>query len=265
MKNYILTINDLEDYPKSESYRILFLGSRKPEKEYPLEVFSDSSSPEENRLLGELTGQFWLRDNLLGEDPEEIIGFAQERRYFDLSLDRYSSEVKSLLDSRGIILPQRVNFKDISVEDHYSGCHRLQDLKELLECLPEGYEEAKERVLGRNYLYCCNMYITKFKDFCKIIDFLKETFERFREKTGLWTLEDMKKRINDNLEEYTKGKFPPCDSPEYQERLFGFLSERLLNVYFEKHFSDPVEIPVVETKPRYKEGSLFKIGKIKWQ
>ena len=55
--------------------------------------------------------------------------------------------------------------------------------------------------------------------------------QKYIERVGV----DIKKRIEDNKEKYLKD-FSPNNTVEYQYRIGGYLSERLTNVFVEKHF-----------------------------
>ncbi len=211
-----------------------------------------------NKYYSELTGIYWVWKNT----KQSVSGACHYRRYFtaqpepflykikrllyypaglykkrygliytkntDLFIDRIidQNEIQSLLQKFDAILPQARKMK-YSVETHYKKYHNISDLNLVESILKEKYPEFVESfhdVLKGKRLYANNMFVLK-----------DEHFQEFME----WWFDmlfEFEKRIN--LNTYTG----------YQQRIMGFLAERLLNVWFRKKQLNCVELPVIYFK-----------------
>ena len=177
---------------------------------------------EKNVNYCELTGMFWAWKNL---NDVDVIGLCHYRRYFDLSsmkdVDREpylsnslpnvkSSDVERLMNKYDIVIPGNSYIYE-SVMDYYSIEHSKIDFQAvenaIVKLYPEYFPAFEETMKRRNYYVGLNMLICKkslFNNYCKwLFDILFEV------------------ENNVNIKFY--------DS--YQSRIFGFMSERLLNVY----------------------------------
>ncbi|MDO4921918.1 MAG: DUF4422 domain-containing protein [Phascolarctobacterium sp.] len=179
----------------------------------------------------ELTGLYWAWKNL----QCDYIGLCHYRRYFAKS--RYSGNIESkrkaifhkedyevLLTKYDVILPQQRNYYIETVRSQYEHAHNKRDLDEAERVIAEKYSEYSEafaKVMQRRKLHILNMFVMKkalFDEYCTwLFDILFE----------------LEKRID--ISSYN----------QYEARVFGFLSERLFNVWLEKQQLKIVEIPVV--------------------
>lgn len=176
----------------------------------------------------ELTGLYWAWKNL----DYDYIGLCHYRRYFaskQQGQDKKTAILKKedyvkLLQECDIILPKKRNYYIETVRSQYEHAHNKRDLDEteriIREIYPE-YSEAFAQVMNQKKLHIFNMFVMKKKDFdayCKwLFDILFE----------------LEKRID--ISEYN----------QYEARVFGFLSERLFNVWLEKQDLKKKEVPVV--------------------
>lgn len=175
----------------------------------------------------ELTGLYWAWKNL----KCDYIGLCHYRRYFGniefvkniLIKNRFNKKInyiyskkdyETLLNKYDIILPQKLYFYKYDIYKCYEIGHNIKDLNRcydiICEQFPE-YKEAFEITMHKNSLYAYNMFATKKHLFDEYMQWLFNI---------LFTLE---KRID--ISNY--------DS--YQKRVYGFLSERLFNVWIEKN------------------------------
>lgn len=179
----------------------------------------------------ELTGLYWAWKNL----ECDYIGLCHYRRYFGrhffaASLNKKKKAIfkrldyERLLQEYDIILPKPNIFYKSTVRKHYAQFHHIEDLKKVEKIIAQKYPEYAEsftKIMDGNTLHTLNMFVTskkKFDDYCCwLFDIL-------------FTLE---KQID--ISSY--------DS--YQARVYGFLSERLLNVWLEKQQLKIVEVPIV--------------------
>lgn len=122
-------------------------------------------------------------------------------------------DIQSILATHDAILPAPLILK-VSVRTHYQQHHQIADLdileKIILEKHPE-YSEAFTEVLESNELYPYNMFVLK-----------REVFEQFM-PWWFGVLADFESQVDLNL--YTG----------YQKRILGYLSERILTVWFKKN------------------------------
>jgi hypothetical protein len=199
---------------------------------------------DKNKVYSELTAIYWIWKNT----QQDIIGVCHYRRYYTCipepwyhkvknfvkhpfhthtrmspliyttNVEKYrkkilnKQELLSILSQYDAILPARRIFR-YSVKEHYRKYHDLRDLQVLegvIQDLQPDYMDAYDSVLKGNVLFANNMFVLK-----------NEEFQRFMS----WWFElifEFEKRVN--TLEYTG----------YQERIIGFIAERLLTVWFKK-------------------------------
>ena len=179
----------------------------------------------------ELTGLYWAWKNL----QCDYIGFCHYRRYFadghhgsDLDAKKtaifHRADYEKLLQSYDVILPKKRNYYIETVRSQYEHAHNKRDLDEVERIIAEHYPEYSDafaKVMGRTKLHILNMFAMK-----------KELFDEY----CAWLFDilfELEKRID--ISSYN----------QYEARVFGFLSERLFNVWLEKKQLKVVEADVV--------------------
>lgn len=179
----------------------------------------------------ELTGLYWAWKNL----KCDYIGLCHYRRYFAHTVSGSDMEKKKLailqrtdyeklLKQYDVILPKQRNYFIETVRSQYEHAHNKNDLalteQIVAELYPE-YSEAFCKVMGRTKLHIFNMFVMK-----------KEKFDEYCQ--WLFTiLFELEKRID--VSNYN----------QYEARVFGFISERLFNVWLEEQVLKVKEIDVV--------------------
>lgn len=178
---------------------------------------------EKNGSYCELTAMYWAWKNL--PKDVDIVGLCHYRRYFDFkssmeicvysdlasfrtNLDK--NIICNLLRFNQLIVPKQ-SVLPMSVFAHYAYYHCSEDFRELEHVIGELYPEYicsfKDVVYGSNKFSQYNMFITTadiFRNYC----------------TWLFSiLERLEKRLN--IENYGF----------VQKRVYGYLAERLFNVY----------------------------------
>ena len=176
----------------------------------------------------ELTGLYWAWKNL----DCEYIGLCHYRRYFSkksVGKDKkaailHKDDYEKLLQKYDVLLPTKRNYYIETVRSQYEHAHNKRDLDEVEKIVQELYPEYSEaftKVMNRTKLHILNMFVMKkdkFDEYCKwLFDILFE----------------LEKRID--ISSYN----------QYEARVFGFLSERLFNVWLEKQELNCCEVPVV--------------------
>ena len=213
---------------------------------------------EKNKYYSELTGIYWVWKN----EQADITGTCHCRRFFTNKKEPFSYRIKRLLyyiaglhrkrqgliytnnvklfekailteneilkilDTYDAILPQRREFKYL-VKEHYGRYHDLHDLDLIEEILHQKYPEylhAFESVMSGNRLYANNMFILRKPDYDR---FMAWWFEM---------LFEFESRIN------------KADYTGYQQRIMGFMAERLLTIWFYHQNIRIKELPVIYFK-----------------
>jgi hypothetical protein len=211
-----------------------------------------------NKYYSELTGIYWVWKNT----RQDITGTCHYRRYFTAQPEPFlyqlkrllyfpigilnkrfgliytkntkffapkiidKTEIEFLLQKYDAILPQARKLK-YTVETHFKKYHDINDLN-LVESIikekqPE-FLEAFHEVLKGKRLYANNMFILKDKHFQEFMTWWFDILFTFEQRT--------------DLSKYTG----------YQQRIFGFIGERLLNVWFRKKQLKCIELPVIYFK-----------------
>ena len=165
----------------------------------------------------ELTGLYWMWKH----SKADIIGLVHYRRYFVKSFFTTNIEkaiteedVNNYLKKYNIILPKPYYTYKKTVEEQYAIDHNIEDYKKLREIIKQNtpdYLEAFDIVSNRRYFYNFNMFIMS-----------KKLFDEYAEWV-FFVLGELEKQTD--IESYS----------DYNKRIYGFLSERLFNVWIEKH------------------------------
>lgn len=211
-----------------------------------------------NQYYSELTGIFWVYKN----QTSDIVGTCHYRRFFTtksepfyyklkrllyyfggLNIGRhgliYTSnkeywvkriltchEAKLYLDDFDAIMPIKRKLRQ-SIESHYNKYHDASDLQllRLIICnkAPE-YSASFESTLKQRRLYANNMMVMKRQNFEALCGWL------------FMLLFEFEKLVD--LEKYT----------DYQQRIFGFISERLITTWVNHYQLKVKELPLIYFK-----------------
>jgi len=217
-------------FPKNKLYQPIQAGKILSEDDFGyLTDANGENISSKNRNYSELTALYWAWKNDYFKEYSHV-GLVHYRRYFKGSLPfgkvsiLSAEEIAEIMDEYDVILPRQRNYYIESVRSHYAHAHHEKDL-DILESLirahtPE-YSAAFTEVMGGTTLHLYNMFVMKKEDF---YDYMEWLF-------ALLTL----------LEQHIDTK----SYDAYQARVFGFLSERLFNVWIIKHQLRVKSLPVV--------------------
>ena len=198
-----------------------------------------------NRNYCELTALYWAWKNL----DYEYLGLAHYRRHFKGgSGDKWKSilsksDAEKLLDKYNVILPKKRDYFIESTYDQYVHAHNRQDLDKTLEIIKEFYPEyipAWDRVMKSTRGHRFNMFIMK-----------KEILDSYLQ----WLFDILFK-----LEEV-------LDISGYSandRRVFGFVSERLLDVWLITNNISYTELPVINMESQNWPKKIFNFLKRKF-
>ena len=197
----------------------------------------------------ELTCHYWAWKNLKDID---IVGLNHYRRYFDftrkwpqfsadkhfiatkdfLKQDYYFPDLEKLLHKYDIILPVARHWR-VSNTQQYSEYHIAKDWEMLRQIIKERspqYIPAFEKTMDHsNISVGYNMFITHWEHFNDYSEWLFDI------------LFEVERRV------------PPIDDP-IQSRIYGYMSERLINVFCDHHHLRIKHIPLIMPLEDYSEG-----------
>ncbi len=214
---------------------------------------SEENISSKNPNYCELTAHYWLWRN---KKYGKFVGLSHYRRYFDFNLNlpfwkSYKSISVSQANKTPPTLPKNIseilqkydivlakpNLYPYSLKHDYCYCHIIEDyeiLKAVVKNLtPEYFDSFIKIMEHNNKLSHYNMFLTNNK-----------IFEDYSEWLFKILFEVEKK----------------CKISEYpsQARIFGYMSERLLNVYVHKHNLRVKYVPIVKIEDKQiKQGHLF--------
>lgn len=231
-------------FPKEHCYFPIHVGKSLTHLE--LGGLTDNSGEnisKKNRTFCELTAIYWAWKNQFFK--AKYVGLVHYRRYFKGKKNYIATqdELLPVLENVDCLVPQKRNYYIETIYSHYKNAHHIRDLeitKKIIQEIYPNYLQAFDKVMKGKTLYLYNMFVMK-----------KECFEQYCHWlfTILFQLEE---RID--IQHYDA----------YQQRVFGFIAERLLNVWLEHHQLKIAEMKVINTEGE----NLFKKGvsflKRKW-
>lgn len=222
MTVYVITHKKLNKILPQGYKRLLVGASQKNKNDFP-NYFKDdvgSNISNKNYSYCELTGMYWLWKH----SNSDNIGISHYRRYFsnmnDLVLDTNlvlhrdikiaeNKYLDNALKKYDWIVPKKKELY-ARVYDNYEACHHIKDLNMTRQVISEKYPDyikSFDKVMNQDKISCFNMLYTS-----------KENYDNYCQ----WLFDilfEVEKRID--ITSYN----------QYQKRVFGFLAERLLNIY----------------------------------
>lgn len=179
-----------------------------------------------NPYFCELTATYWIWKNVKADN----VGLFHYRRYLNLKnnitqvfenidnlkkygLDTYT--ISNMLKENDIIVPRRSHPIPLNLYDYYAQEHEAADLDKVLDIInhkyPEMYSSVIQTLKHNSTEYFCNMLITSKKFFDAYANWLFDI------------LFELEHQIQNDVLQRTP----------YQQRVYGFLAERLTTVYID--------------------------------
>ncbi len=233
--------------PNDPMYIPLHVGAEgKPDLGYIKDNTGDSISTK-NKNYCELTGLYYMWKNM----DADYKGLVHYRRHF-VSLtvkgsksDRIisSRELEEILKTTDIIVPKKRHYYIETNYSQYAHAHHHEDLDETRKIIEERYPDfitSYDEVMKRTYGHRFNMFIMK----SEILDeYLTWLFD---------ILFELEKRVD--ISNYSAN----------DSRIFGFVSERLLDVWLNKTCYQYRELPYefMEKQNWFVKGSRFLLRKL---
>ena len=181
-----------------------------------------------NPYFNELTALYWARHN----SDADVIGLVHYRRFFSLSKKKSLSailsepDLRELLQTTAVIVPKKRRYWIESSQSHYRHAHHgesLDVLRSVIATRQPEYLDSYDRNMAHSWAHMFNMFIMKRNKFDAYMDWLFDI---------LFAVEV---QIQDDVVQWD----------HYEQRVYGFLSERLLDVWLDKNHINYQEVPVV--------------------
>ena len=213
-------------------YKRVYVGEKKFPTNDGYRDDNNNNIADKNSNYCELTALYWYWKNRL--TPGSITGLCHYRRYFvkrlwdsNLKTVLNESDIVEYLKKRDIILPRLWKLPNSVATNYYErGKGRKKDLETtrmiLSQCYPE-YVETYDAYLNDNKSSYCNMFISR-ADICD--EYCQWLFD------VLFKVEDIT-----CLDGYSKE----------EKRIYGYLSELLLNVWVRNNRLRIKYMPTVQT------------------
>lgn len=239
--------------PQDEIYCPVQVGSAEENFEGFFRDNIGNNIAKKNGSYCEITAQYWAANNR----HADVKGIVHYRRFFSngksnffKSIDKKFADImtkktlENLMNNYDMILPKKRNYYIETTWSQYEHVHNIRDLEIVEDIIKEKYPKyvpAFEKWMKKKAAHKFNMFIAKEKVF-----------------------DDYTKWLMDILEEAEKSVDISNYTP-YEKRVFGFLSELLIDVWIETNNINYVEIPVMFIGKQYwiKKISSFLIRKVK--
>lgn len=228
------------NFPKNDLYIPIHVGKALSKENFGyLGDERGESISAKNRNFCELTALYWAWKNDYF-NQYSYCGLVHYRRYFtgDLTFEKFnilsSDKIHDLISAYDILLPKKRKYYIETIENHYSNAHNRSDLLLIRKIIQEkhpSFTDSFDLLMKKRELYLFNMFVMK-----------KELFEEYME----WLFDilfELEKRVDIS------------DYDNYQSRIFGFISERLFNVWILQKKLKVKELKVVNLEG---ENLLFK-------
>ena len=231
IKLFVATHKEYE-FPQEEMYVPIQVGCslRDTDFGYLKDNSCKDNISDKNTSFCELTALYEIWKSECYSDLD-YVGLSHYRRYFSGKTLLFKekrildeAEAVSLLNRYDVIVPKKRNYYIESVSKHYTNAHNIKDLdavKRIIEDKYPEYLEGYDVVMRGKTLHLFNMFVIKKTLFDSYMSWLFDI------------LFELEKRIDTSTYD------------NYQARVFGFMSERLFNVWLEKQQLNVVELSVV--------------------
>ena len=198
----------------------------------------------------ELTGLYWAWKNL----DADYIGLVHYRRYFSdgsLNSDKWKriisgKELEARLKKRDVLLPVPRNYWIETNYSQYVHAHHAVDLDTARDILKEKYPvylKAYDKIMKKTSGHRFNMFVMKREYFDKWCEWIFDV------------LSELERRID------------ICDYSKNDARVFGFVAERLLDVWIMTNHIKYEDVPYVfmENQNWFVKGTNFLKRKLKYK
>ena len=182
-----------------------------------------------NPYFCELTATYWIWQN----EKADIVGLFHYRRFLNLKnneikvnkihknfANQYGltqQNIQNILEKYDIILPEKIKITETNLYDHYKSNHYQSDIDLVLNIIkekhPSDYEIANNALKNNSDMFLGNIIIAR-----------KEVFDLYAK----WLFD-----ILFEVENQIQADVLKRDA--YQQRVYGFLAERLMAIFIDTH------------------------------
>lgn len=208
-----------------------------------LEVYRDFNGDnigDKNLMYNEYTGYYWIWKNY---DIKDNVGLIHYRRYFkwldNLPDIDFLLTIFKMVISNPLPLKCPLDGKIMNNREWYGWWHNIEDYDILKSVFINKYPEYMDGFNKmENNTEICNssMFIMPKDTFNEYCEFIFSVLDDYIKETGLYTVDDCIKHVENNEKKYMKTK-ENCgyDLPYYdvriQSRIIGYIAERAMNAY----------------------------------
>lgn len=246
MQKIYVAMHKPYEHPEDPLYVPIQVGAAGQSSFFAMRDDSGNNISKKNKGYCELTALYWMRYN----SDADVLGLVHYRRYFvgrhPMRKDKWQNtltgeELTQMMQNVDLILPRKRNYIIETTFSHYAHAHHGKDLQMVRTVIkdqcPE-YLSAFDIVMKRRTGHRFNMFIMKREALHDYCDWLFPI------------LFELEKRID--ISQYD----------EYNKRVFGFIGERLLDVWLLNRNYRYVEQKVLEIeKPNW----IMKGGRFVWR
>lgn len=230
--------------PSISGYKLIQVGAAGKEKIYQITDDTGDNISKKNPNYSELTAIYWMWKNV----SDDIIGLVHYRRFFFYNRTTKlhilkQEEIVSLLKDYDLIVPKKTVMLRKSIKENYAEKHNIEDLMKCREIIAQKYPQyLKEfdEVLDEHSYYAFNMFISSNQLFQKYAEWLFDILFEVEKETDISSYD------------------------AYNKRIYGFLSERLFNVWIKHHNKLSIkELPVFNLEKKNHQLIRFFIDDVK--
>lgn len=241
----VVTHKDFQLMTNDDMYIPMLVGPQKDGLNFTKYYRDDTkdSISGKNANYSELTGLYWAWKNL----NSDYVGLVHYRRYLMSKKDKKNiiskKELSEILDSVDVVLPKKRNYYIETTWSHYEHNHNIDDLiktREIIATYYPRYVDSFDKIMTNKKSHRFNMLIMKKEKFDAYCNWLFDI------------LFELEKTID--ISDYNS----------YQSRIYGFISERLLDVWLETNevFYKEVPFKFTERQNWIKKGGKFILNKM---
>ena len=207
-----MTHKEFQQVVNDDFYQVLLVGAAKNNAGYEVRDNTGDNISLKNQNFCELTGLYWLWKNA----NDDVIGLCHYRRYFvensfcNKRNILNKENTNKCLEVNDMIMPRKRWFDGKNALDFYSIHHNIEDWNRMKSVVKRLYPDYMEDICWfekQKMGYCYNMFVST-----------KNMFDSYCE--WLFSILFELEKIT-NISEYSN----------YNKRLYGFLSERLINIW----------------------------------
>ena len=241
---YVITHKVIEDdsYIDYDHYKVLHVGTNNNCMDSYIRDDAGDNISKKNGNYCELTGLYWIWNNA-EENDNDVTGLVHYRRFFTTYCEDFKykylgivpknipySRIFEAMTDHDMIIPKKI-FVFSTLKSFYGKFHDIDDINKIRELIKNKYPDylvSFDKVINSHSYTYGNMMICKKK-----------------------TLDLYSKWLFDIMFDFENVQVPSLYSGDaYQSRIYGFLSERLLQVWIEHNNLRYVEFPVFNVESR---------------